>query len=178
MRKKVAALGAPHADSVVDLQSNGSRGNWRSGSIDVNLLSTSRAEASVAESSRDRTQDRKRVVAGQSHELHYEATSRRTTTAVEQAIERVRLGGAGVDAELRWARRTGSSTDRQRISLNQPHEVRYWSGKFGVKPAQLRAAVRLVGPTTKHVQDFLLQRRLPYACVVPSLFGTVITNGK
>ena len=75
-------------------------------------------------------------------------------------------------------RRTGRSIDRQRISLNQPHEVRYWSAKFGVKPAQLRAAVRLVGPMAKYVQDFLLQRRLPHARVVPSLFGTGITNGK
>jgi hypothetical protein len=37
---------------------------------------------------------------------------------------------------------------------------------------------RLVGAMAKYVQHFLLQRRLPHARVVPSLFGTVVTNVK
>ena len=127
--------------------------------------------------SRGRTQDRKQLAAGQPHEVLYEAKSRRTTSAaVTKASKRAGVSRASVDAELRRSRRQGRSIDRQRINLNQPHEVRYWSSKFGVKSAQLRAAVTLVGPMAKYVQDFLLQRRLPGARVVPSLFGTVITD--
>ena len=35
--------------------------------------------------------------------------------------------------------------DRQRINLNQPHEVRDWAEKFGVSEAELQAAVQKVG---------------------------------
>jgi hypothetical protein len=131
----------------------------------------------MPQTSRGRVQDRKRLATGQPHEMQYEAKSRRTTdAAVATAAKRAGVSRAAVDAELRRSRRQGRSIDRQRISLNQPHELRYWSSKFGVKPAQLRAAVKLVGPMAKYVQDFLLQRRLSGARVLPSLFGTVITD--
>jgi hypothetical protein len=35
--------------------------------------------------------------------------------------------------------------DRGRINLNQEHEVRYWSQKFGVTEQELRAAVEAAG---------------------------------
>lgn len=131
----------------------------------------------MPQTSRGLTQDRKRLAVGQSHEMQYEAKSRRTTpAAVAKAAKRAGVSRASVDAQLQSSQRRGRSIDRQRINLNQPHEVRYWSSKFGVKAAQLRAAVTLVGPMAKYVQDFLLQRRLPSARVVPSLFGTVITD--
>jgi len=37
------------------------------------------------------------------------------------------------------------SQDRDRINVNQPHELDYWSKKFGVTPAQLREAVAKAG---------------------------------
>jgi hypothetical protein len=33
-----------------------------------------------------------------------------------------------------------------KIDAIEPHEVRYWCAKFGCTEAQLRAAVRAVGP--------------------------------
>ena len=35
--------------------------------------------------------------------------------------------------------------DRQRVNVNEPHEVRYWSEKWGVTEQQLRDAVNRAG---------------------------------
>lgn len=42
--------------------------------------------------------------------------------------------------------------DRDRITLEQDHEVAYWSEKFGVSREQLRRAVEKVGPAAKNVE--------------------------
>ena len=42
--------------------------------------------------------------------------------------------------------------DRDRINLEQDHEVAYWSEKFGVSREQLRRAVEKVGPVAKNVE--------------------------
>jgi hypothetical protein len=42
--------------------------------------------------------------------------------------------------------------DRDRININQEHEVRYWSEKFGVSPEDLKCAVQDVGPMAKDVE--------------------------
>jgi len=48
--------------------------------------------------------------------------------------------------------------DRQRINVDQDHEVRYWSQKLGVTPDELRQAVRDVGPMAKAVEQRLRAR--------------------
>ncbi|MET0543275.1 MAG: DUF3606 domain-containing protein [Variovorax sp.] len=45
--------------------------------------------------------------------------------------------------------------DRGRISLEQPHEVRYWTRELGVTEAQLRAAMYAAGDATHAVQQQL-----------------------
>jgi hypothetical protein len=45
--------------------------------------------------------------------------------------------------------------DRQRIDVNQDHELRDWSKKFGVSPQQLKEAVQAVGDRADKVQDYL-----------------------
>ena len=45
--------------------------------------------------------------------------------------------------------------DRQRINVNQDHELRDWSRKFGVSPEALRAAVEAVGNRAVDVQTYL-----------------------
>jgi hypothetical protein len=41
--------------------------------------------------------------------------------------------------------------DRDRVNVHEPHEVEYWSKKWGVTREQLEAAVKKVGPMAKHV---------------------------
>ncbi len=45
--------------------------------------------------------------------------------------------------------------DRDRINVHERHELEYWSGKFGVTPDQLRAAVDKVGVMAKDVARHL-----------------------
>ena len=45
--------------------------------------------------------------------------------------------------------------DCKRINLNEDHEVRYWSEKFGVTEERLREAVHKVGNRAKAVQEEL-----------------------
>jgi hypothetical protein len=45
--------------------------------------------------------------------------------------------------------------DAQRINVNQEHELRYWSQKFGVSPEQLKKVVGRVGPMADDVERAL-----------------------
>ncbi|TMH62713.1 MAG: DUF3606 domain-containing protein [Betaproteobacteria bacterium] len=43
--------------------------------------------------------------------------------------------------------------DRARIDVNQEHEVRYWTKKFGCTSTELRNAVQAVGVMADKVED-------------------------
>jgi hypothetical protein len=45
-----------------------------------------------------------------------------------------------------------SEQDRGRINLEEKHEVRHWSKKFGVSADRLREAVGKVGPMVRDVE--------------------------
>lgn len=48
--------------------------------------------------------------------------------------------------------------DAKRIALGEDYEVRYWSGRFGVTPEQLRDAVEAVGNSAEAVGEHLAGR--------------------
>jgi hypothetical protein len=45
--------------------------------------------------------------------------------------------------------------DRDRINVNQPHEVAYWTKAFGVTEGELRQAVAAVGDRADAVRKHL-----------------------
>jgi len=45
--------------------------------------------------------------------------------------------------------------DRTRVNVNQEHELRYWSQKWGVSQDELRAAVGRVGPMVADLERHL-----------------------
>jgi hypothetical protein len=49
--------------------------------------------------------------------------------------------------------------DRARINVNEPHEVAYWTSKFGVTADQLRNVVTDVGVSADAVEQALGSRR-------------------
>jgi hypothetical protein len=51
-----------------------------------------------------------------------------------------------------------NTQDDSRINIEQDHEVRYWSEKFGVSREQLQIAVAKAGPMVEDVQAHLQQR--------------------
>jgi hypothetical protein len=51
-------------------------------------------------------------------------------------------------------KQTGARDDT-RINVEQDHELRYWSDKFGISRDELRKAVQAAGPMVKDVQRHL-----------------------
>lgn len=49
--------------------------------------------------------------------------------------------------------------DAQRVNVNQEHEVRRWTAKWGCTEQQLREAVTLVGPMASDVEIHLKVNR-------------------
>jgi Protein of unknown function (DUF3606) len=49
--------------------------------------------------------------------------------------------------------------DRARINVNEAHELRYWSQKFGCTPDELKAAVKSVGVMANKVEAHLQSKR-------------------
>ncbi|MGY8564603.1 DUF3606 domain-containing protein [Paracidovorax citrulli] len=47
------------------------------------------------------------------------------------------------------------SPDRDRINLNEDYEVQYWTKALGVTAAQLKEAIKAVGPTAAAVRRHL-----------------------
>ena len=45
--------------------------------------------------------------------------------------------------------------DRGLIALSEPYEVAYWSKKFKITPARLKAAVKKVGHSAKNVDAYI-----------------------
>jgi hypothetical protein len=54
--------------------------------------------------------------------------------------------------------RKAGKADDTRINIEQDHEVKHWSEKFGVSRDQLRSAVAKVGSMVKNVRDHLQHR--------------------
>lgn len=51
-------------------------------------------------------------------------------------------------------KKTGTA-DRDRINVNEDYEVQYWTKALGITAAQLKEAVKAVGPTTAAVRNHL-----------------------
>ena len=49
--------------------------------------------------------------------------------------------------------------DRDRISIEQDHELRYWTEKLGVSAEELKAAIIQVGDRVDKVEAFLQHNR-------------------
>jgi hypothetical protein len=49
--------------------------------------------------------------------------------------------------------------DRSSININEDHEVKDWSKKFGVSADQLVEAVRAVGSNVKDVEAYLTKNK-------------------
>jgi hypothetical protein len=48
--------------------------------------------------------------------------------------------------------------DDARINIEQDHELRYWSDKFGVSREELQSAVAKAGPLVRNVREHLQHR--------------------
>lgn len=79
-------------------------------------------------------------------------TGRSKTGATAKASTARRRGKPVTARTAGDDRRKRGPADRARVNVNQPWEVDYWTGRWGVTAAQLRQAVKKAGPLTKDVR--------------------------
>ena len=76
--------------------------------------------------------------------------TKRATTSGRKTTARRRTGGDNL------AKR--GPQDRNRISVREPWEVKYWCERLGVTPAELKRAVRSAGPMARDVRRELRRK--------------------
>lgn len=98
--------------------------------------------------------DRALIALSQPHEVSYWSKKFRVTPAkLRDAVKKVGRSARKVEAYIKLQRHKAS--DRWLIAVSQDHEVRYWSKKFKVTPARLKAAVKAAGRSSKRVGAYL-----------------------
>jgi hypothetical protein len=94
--------------------------------------------------------DRGLIALGEAYEVAYWSKKFKITPAkLKAAVKKVGRSAKKVEAYIKL--QAHKAADRARIAVSQPYEVRYWSKKFKVTPARLKAAVAAVGHSSKAV---------------------------
>jgi hypothetical protein len=80
-----------------------------------------------------------------------------TPVKLKAAVKKAGHSAKKVEAYIKLQKH--KAADRARIAMSQPYEVSYWSKKFKVTPARLKAAVAAVGHSSKAVGAHLAKRK-------------------
>jgi hypothetical protein len=98
------------------------------------------------------------IALGESYEVAYWSKKLRITPAqLKAAVKKVGHSARKVEAYIKELKH--QAADRNLIALSQPHEVRYWSKKFKITPARLKAAVAAAGHSSKNVAAHLAKKK-------------------
>ena len=98
------------------------------------------------------------IALGESYEVAYWSKKLRITPAqLKAAVKKVGHSARKVEAYIKELKH--QAADRNLIALSQPHEVRYWSKKFKITPAKLKAAVAAAGHSSKKVEAYLAAQK-------------------
>jgi hypothetical protein len=102
--------------------------------------------------------DRGLIALSEPYEVAYWSKKFKITPAkLKAAVGKAGRSAKNVEAYLKLQKH--KAADRARIAISQPYEVRYWSKKFKVTPARLKAAVAAVGHSSKAVGAHLAERK-------------------
>ena len=94
--------------------------------------------------------DRGRIALSEPYEVAYWSKKFKITPArLKTAVKKAGHSAKNVEAYIKLQKH--KAADRARIAVSQPYEVSYWSKKFKVTPARLKAAVAAVGHSSKAV---------------------------
>ena len=94
--------------------------------------------------------DRGLIALGEPYEVAYWSKKFKITPAkLKAAVKKAGHSAKKVEAYIKLQKH--KAADRARIAMSQPYEVSYWSKKFKVTPAKLKAAVAAVGHSSKAV---------------------------
>src|SRR4249919_3452266 len=102
--------------------------------------------------------DRALIALGESYEVAYWSKKFKVTPAkLKYAVKKVGHSAKKVEAYIKLQKH--KARDRTLIALSQPYEVRYWSKKFKVTTAKLKAAVKAAGHSSKKVGAYLAKEK-------------------
>ena len=102
--------------------------------------------------------DRALIALSEPYEVAYWSKKFKITPAkLKAAVGKVGHSAKKVEAYITLQKH--KAADRALIALSQPYEVRYWSKKFKVTPAKLKAAVGAVGHSSKKVGEYLTGKK-------------------
>jgi hypothetical protein len=105
-----------------------------------------------------KARDRALIALSQPYEVAYWSKKFKITPAkLKAAVKAVGHSSKKVEAYIKLQKH--KARDRALIALSQPHEVRYWSKKFKVTPAKLKAAVAAAGHSSKNVGAYLAKSK-------------------
>jgi uncharacterized protein DUF3606 len=94
--------------------------------------------------------DRGLIALSEPYEVAYWSKKFKITPArLKAAVKKAGHSAKNVEAYIKLQKH--KAADRARIAISQPYEVSYWSKKFKVTPARLKAAVAAVGHSSKTV---------------------------
>jgi hypothetical protein len=98
------------------------------------------------------------IALGESYEVAYWSKKMKITPAqLKAAVKKVGHSARKVEAYIKEQKH--KAADRALIALSQPYEVRYWSKKFKITPAKLKAAVAAAGHSSKNVAAYLAKKK-------------------
>jgi len=80
-----------------------------------------------------------------------------TAAKLKATVKKVGHSAKKVEAYLKEQKH--KAADRALIAMSQPYEVSYWSKKFKITPARLKAAVAAVGHSSKNVGAYLAKKK-------------------
>jgi hypothetical protein len=104
--------------------------------------------------------DRGLIALSEPYEVAYWSKKFKITPArLKAAVKKAGHSAKNVEAYLKLLKH--KAADRARIAMSQPYEVSYWSKKFKITPARLKAAVAAVGHSSKAVGAHLAKRKAP-----------------
>jgi hypothetical protein len=102
--------------------------------------------------------DRALIALGEAYEVAYWSKKFKITPAkLKTTVKKVGHSAKKVEAYLKEQKH--KAADRALIALSQPYEVRYWSKKFNITPAGLKAAVAAAGHSSKNVAAYLAKKK-------------------
>jgi hypothetical protein len=128
--------------------------------FEASILST-RQENGMADDKKKRGgADRGLIALSEPYEVAYWSKKFKITPAkLKSAVKKAGRSAKNVEAYIKLQKHKAS--DRARIAMSQPYEVSYWSKKFKVTPARLKAAVAAVGHSSKAVGAHLAKGKAP-----------------
>jgi hypothetical protein len=112
----------------------------------------------MAKKAKRGSQDRNLIALSEAYEVRYWSKKFKVTPAkLRYAVKKVGHSAKKVEAYIQEQKH--KARDKMLIALSEPYEVRYWSKKFKVTPAGLKAAVKAAGHSSKKVGAYLAAKK-------------------